>query len=114
MESHNMQIDGYVVGDDSVCLYEDLAGKSYKSFNLHSGKDWELIAITFINDDYKGGEIVFKKYNILIKPRLGSVLVFPKHMSDDYEIMDVTSGVRYTSILTIEKSNVQKTDCYMS
>lgn len=115
MEQHKLALDKYVVGDDSCCIYKDTHSDMYKTFNIHSGSNWEVIAVTFINDDYEGGEIYFKDYNIKIKPKAGSVLIFPKYLDDKYEILEISSGIRYTSILTIEaKTNMSKPDCYMS
>jgi predicted 2-oxoglutarate/Fe(II)-dependent dioxygenase YbiX len=52
-----------------------------------------LTAILYINDDYTGGEIDFIHDDIKIKPKSGSMVIFPsdKH----HEVLEILSGNRY-------------------
>jgi hypothetical protein len=52
-----------------------------------------LTAILYLNDDYVGGEINFVKDNMSIKPKAGSMFVFPSNKQ--HEVLEITSGNRY-------------------
>jgi len=49
--------------------------------------------ILYLNDDYEGGEIRFRDHNITIKPKAGSLIIFPSNII--HEVLPITSGVRY-------------------
>jgi hypothetical protein len=51
-----------------------------------------------LNDNYEGGEFAFFNREIVIRPRIGSVIVFPSNFMYPHEIMPVTQGTRYSII----------------
>lgn len=60
------------------------------------GKDWRriLTSLTFLNDDYEGGEIVFvagRKFS----PERGKTLMFPASWAFSYKESPVTRGTKY-------------------
>lgn len=55
--------------------------------------------VTYLNDQYGGGEIDFPDHGISIKPRAGSLIMFPA--SFIHQVKPVLSGVRYTSTNSI-------------
>ena len=55
--------------------------------------------VTYLNDQYGGGEIDFPDHGISIKPRDGSLIMFPA--SFIHQVKPVLSGVRYTSTNSI-------------
>lgn len=60
--------------------------------------------VTYLNDDYKGGEINFQNQNILVKPKPGSVIIFPSHEPFTHQVLEIKSGTRYmvaTSVLKL-------------
>jgi hypothetical protein len=59
-----------------------------------------LTIIFFINDDYEGGEILFKDRlgNIPYKPKANSMLIFPATDQYQYKVLPVTSGIKYSAI----------------
>lgn len=50
---------------------------------------------TYLNDDYEGGELYFPNQDITIKPKAGSLVMFPSQMPYVHEVKPVTNGVRY-------------------
>ena len=55
--------------------------------------------VTYLNDDYEGGEICFSEYDIKIKPKAGSSVMFPA--SFVHEVKPIISGFRYMSTNSI-------------
>lgn len=51
-----------------------------------------------LNDDYEGGEWGFFENKIKIKPKKGSVVMFPSNFMYPHEINTVTKGTRYSII----------------
>jgi len=54
-----------------------------------------LSAVTYLNDDYEGGEIEFVNSNVRIKPPAGSIIFFPSNFLYVHEVHKMTSGQRY-------------------
>lgn len=51
--------------------------------------------VTYLNDDYEGGEINFPNQNVTIKPKAGSLVMFPSQRPYIHESKPVLSGVKY-------------------
>ena len=60
-------------------------------------------AIYYLNDTFEGGEIVFDREGILVKPRRGLLLAFPSDGDHVHEVLPVRSGVRYTMPIWFSK-----------
>jgi hypothetical protein len=52
-----------------------------------------LTAILYINDDYVGGEIDFIHDDLCIKPKAGSMVIFPS--DKQHEVLEILNGNRY-------------------
>lgn len=64
-------------------------------------------ALFYFNDDYAGGELHFPKEKISIKPKSGSVIIFPS--TTVHEVKLVESGKRYlTSCYLYERDSNAK------
>lgn len=50
------------------------------------------VVIAYLNDDYSGGEIVFIDQGVKIKPKAGSVLIFPGTKPYVHEILPIQNG----------------------
>lgn len=59
--------------------------------------------ITYINEDYSGGEIEFPNQGITLKPEAGSVVIFPSTEPYLHKVNKIISGERYTSHLSVYK-----------
>jgi len=56
----------------------------------------EASAIYYLNETFDGGEIVFDRERLAVKPRRGLLLAFPSDGDHVHEVLPVRSGVRYT------------------
>lgn len=56
-----------------------------------------MSAVVYLNDDYEGGDILFPEQGVTIKPKAGSIVVFPSVEPYYHEPMPVTSGTKYMS-----------------
>jgi hypothetical protein len=59
--------------------------------------------ITYLNEDYEGGEIEFPNHNMSLKPASGSLLIFPSQEPYLHKVNPILSGERYTSHLSVYK-----------
>jgi prolyl 4-hydroxylase len=56
----------------------------------------DVSAIYYLNDEFEGGEIVFERAQLVVKPRRGLLLAFPSDADHLHEVLPVRGGVRYT------------------
>jgi len=49
----------------------------------------------FFNDNFEGGEVLYRPWGITVKPKPGSVLVYPSSYMGCHEVAAVTEGIRY-------------------
>lgn len=54
-----------------------------------------LSVLSYLNDDYEGGEISFPQSNITLKPKAGSIVFFPSNFIYVHTIAKMKNGVRY-------------------
>lgn len=60
-----------------------------------TGTNLRYSLVTYLNDDYEGGELHFKDHNITIKPKAGSLVLFPSTEPYYHESKPLKSGVKY-------------------
>lgn len=56
-----------------------------------------MSAVMYLNDDMEGGELHFTKLGVKIKPKAGSIVIFPSVEPYYHMSTPVTSGVKYMS-----------------
>jgi hypothetical protein len=59
--------------------------------------DNNIATLIYLNDDYEGGEISFEQHNLSVKPKTGTLLIFPGNLNYAHEVKEVLSGKRYTA-----------------
>jgi predicted 2-oxoglutarate/Fe(II)-dependent dioxygenase YbiX len=68
-------------------------------FTEHSdevgGTNRKLSIVIYLNDDYEGGEIYFRKQNLTIKPKANSLVAFPPTDEFVHEAKPIASGTKY-------------------
>lgn len=55
-----------------------------------------LSTVSYLNDDYEGGEIEFPNSKIKIKPPAGSIIFFPSNFLYVHQVHAITKGARYS------------------
>jgi predicted 2-oxoglutarate/Fe(II)-dependent dioxygenase YbiX len=64
----------------------------------HQDLHRRLSLVYYINDDYKGGEIVFPRFNITYKPNANELLLFPSTYVYNHSVSQVIEGTRYAVV----------------
>lgn len=82
------------IGDQ---LYPPHADAEYVSGKIHPFSYRNYSAITYLNDNYKGGEIYFTEFDNF-KPKLepGTLVIFPTTLKYTHGVTEVEQGERYT------------------
>lgn len=70
-----------------------------KGYKMHEHADTagDFAVIYYINDDYEGGEINFMDYNLKIKPKANSFVMFPSNADYWHEVLENTVKERYSA-----------------
>ena len=67
-----------------------------------TSKRW-VSAILYLKDNYKGGEIEFVHYDLKIKPKAGSLYLFPSGYSHAHIAHEVTDGTKYAIVTWVHE-----------
>ena len=54
--------------------------------------------VYYFNDNYSGGEIVFPRTGVVIKPKANQLALFPANYMYNHNVSEVTSGTRYSMV----------------
>jgi len=57
-----------------------------------------LSGLIYLNDNYSGGEIFFPRQDITIKPKLGSVVLFPSNYTHLHTSCPISIGTKYAIV----------------
>lgn len=73
----------------------------YNSFSYHIDDNPDAIrtvsAVVYLNDDYEGGELGFSRLDdLVIKPSIGDIVVFPSAYLYEHESKPVLQGTKYS------------------
>ena len=81
---------------ESYTLLKYSIGEEYK---FHYDGDTEskrsISVLIYLNDDYVGGEIEFPNFKIKIKPKSGTLILFPSNYAYGHIAHPVESGTKY-------------------
>jgi predicted 2-oxoglutarate/Fe(II)-dependent dioxygenase YbiX len=81
--------------DCEAVFFRNENGIQMESINNPSSLFIEYAALTYLNDDYEGGEIYFPEYDMEIKPKAGTLVFFPGSDLYMHGVRPITSGTRY-------------------
>lgn len=85
LDLSHITLKKYYTGQGMGPHYDGQDGDSYLKFSL----------VTYINDDYEGGELVFPNHGVTIKPKAGSLVMFPSQEPYIHQAMPIKSGYKY-------------------
>lgn len=54
--------------------------------------------VHYLNEDYEGGEIIFPRFNIRLKPKANQMILFPSTYVYNHSVSPVTEGTRYSIV----------------
>lgn len=99
LAGHNLDKNNYKLELQQLPIKKWNTGQSMgPHFDGQDGnKNLAFSLVAYVNDDYEGGEINFPNHNVTIKPKSGSMIMFPSQEPYIHEVMPITSGVRYMS-----------------
>jgi Rps23 Pro-64 3,4-dihydroxylase Tpa1-like proline 4-hydroxylase len=79
--------------------YGLLRYKPNEKYNLHydggTASSRAVSALIYLNDDYEGGELEFANFDIKIKPKAGTLILFPSNYAYAHIAHPVISGTKY-------------------
>jgi hypothetical protein len=79
----------------------------------HTDPAIKYATILYLNDDYVDGELFFKKNNLPIKPKPGSLIIFPGNDEFEHGVNFVGKGpIRYVLVGFIKQKNFYKNNKY--
>lgn len=79
---------------DGEALFDDGSGQLQWVKNV----DRDISLVVYLNDDYEGGEIVFPKQAISVKPRKGMLVAFPSTHHFLHGVNPVVRGHRFAIV----------------
>ena len=57
------------------------------------------ISLTYyLNDDYEGGDVEFKRHGLRFKAKKNDLLIFPSNFIYNHQVHPVTDGLRYVVV----------------
>lgn len=99
LASRNLDKNNYDLNLDHITIKAWNEGQSMgPHFDGQDGnQNLAFSLVAYINDDYEGGEISFPNHNVTIKPKAGSLIMFPSQEPYIHEVKPIISGTRYMS-----------------
>lgn len=76
------------------------AGKHFKVHADHGPAYVTTVsAVAYLNDDYVGGELIFPRFGLTIKPEVGDLVVFPSTFIYEHSSEPIISGTKYSIVV---------------
>jgi len=99
---------------DLVTLQRMYDGTELKAhFDQNTDPSIKYATIAYLNDDYSGGEIFFTNKGLELKPKPGSLLIFPGTEEFHHGVKHVLAGpVRYVVVGFIKEDNFYSNNKY--
>lgn len=70
--------------------------------------DRDISLLIYLNDEYEGGELDFKRLAYTLRPRAGMLVWFPSDIRYEHMAKLVTSGRRYAIVSWAAASGVER------
>lgn len=86
--------------------YELIRYKEGQYFKEHidaikGHSDWgsrRVSCVIFLNDSFDGGDLIFTRQNLRIKPKAGTIVLFPSDFTHPHASKDLKSGTKYSIV----------------
>ena len=65
-------------------------------------QDNKFVTIVYLNDNYDGGNLLFKDHNLSISPKQGSVVAFDPGFHNLHGVSEIKTGTRYTMLASFD------------
>jgi len=97
MDYYDVKVNDYPPEIRDVLLRKWSPGsKMEPHIDTEAQKNLHIVGMYYLNDNYDGGEIFFPDYNLKIKPKSNSLLMFPGNENYVHGVHEVSKGFRYT------------------
>jgi hypothetical protein len=60
--------------------------------------------VSYVNDDYEGGELYFRLQNLEVKPKAGDLYIFPSNYMYPHQAKMVKNGTKYSIVTMLDYS----------
>jgi len=99
----------------NVVYYEAFNFVKYEGagthFNIHADHgpayNCTVSAVIYINDDYVGGDLKFPRLdNLVYKPRVGDIAVFPSNYIYEHASLPMESGTKYCVVIMTDINEI--------
>tara|TARA_B110000503_G_C7049041_1_gene371497 strand:- start:91 stop:837 length:747 start_codon:yes stop_codon:yes gene_type:complete len=76
------------------------AGKHFKVHADHGPAYVTTVsAVAYLNDEYLGGELIFPRFGLKIKPEVGDLVVFPSTFIYEHSSEEILDGTKYSIVV---------------
>lgn len=58
-----------------------------------------ISAVIYLNDDYRGGELYFPRFDLTLKPETGDIVIFPSTFIYEHASLEMVEGVKYSVVI---------------
>jgi Rps23 Pro-64 3,4-dihydroxylase Tpa1-like proline 4-hydroxylase len=95
----NMRINEGIFFKEEINVLRYQTGQEYKShYDGATSSGRAISPILYLNDEYEGGEIEFVHQNYTLKPKAGTLAIFPANYAFSHIAHPVTSGTKYAMV----------------
>ena len=104
LQVHSAEIGSYIEAlkidnDEGYSLNRYEPGQEYKEHSDDGPEVHRVVSlILYLNNDYEGGELHFRRQNVTIKPEAGDLLLFPSCYTHPHQALPVKSGIKYSIV----------------
>lgn len=92
-------IDDEIFNVEGFQMLKYEVGGQYKAHHdAYPAAKRSVSVVIYLNDDYKGGEIEFTNFDLKIKPKAGTLILFPSNYPYKHISHPVTSGTKYVLV----------------
>ena len=75
------------------------SGQQYvRHYDGGTGSSRSISVLIYLNDEYEGGEIEFPHFNLKIKPKAGTLILFPSNYAYSHIAHPIISGTKYAIV----------------